>query len=390
METIKKNPNPFPFLIVGIDVHKDNQAIVAADCFNQILLEKEISSQYSDFENLFNQIKQISKERNLKPVIALEDSYGYGEALARFFFSKGLEVKTVNPVLTRRERGYMTHPEKSDLSDAKGVVKATILEGIGRLPSFIITKESEFSKELRTLVYDWNFLIKEQTRLKNQLHRLLHQSWSGYYLEIFKNPFSKKALRFWQEFPSLLEFRQTKKRIAKPDWLKKINKMALVQISQFQEKQIKRKTKRLLQIREELKEIDEELKEILRNSGQFLETLPGCGRILAAGILAEVRDISRFNSKDAFAKYAGLSPKSWESGKRKRKIKSLSGNRRLNRIIHQIALSQIGNRGYLPAKEYFQKKLREGKSKRQALRCLKRQIADVIYLMLKERRPFRN
>jgi len=124
MEATKENLDPRQFLIVGIDVHKDNHALVAANGFNQIFLEKEISNQYSDFQQTVNQIQLIAKQKNLKPVIALEDSYGYGEALARFFLSLGLEVKTVNPVLTRRERGYMTHPEKSDISDAKGVVKA--------------------------------------------------------------------------------------------------------------------------------------------------------------------------------------------------------------------------------------------------------------------------
>lgn len=375
-------------LIVGIDVHKDNHAIAAGNGFNQIFLEKEISNQYSDFQELIGQIQQVSEEKNLRPVIAMEDSYSYGQSLARFFVSKGLEVKTVNPVLTRRERGYMTHPEKSDLSDAKGVVRATILEGIGRLPSFRITKEGEFSKELRTLVYDRDFLVKEQTRLKNQLHHLLHQSYGSYYAKIFKDPFSKKALKFWQGFPSLLELKQSRKRVKKPDWLKDLNKMVFIRISNLEQNQIKRKTRRLLQIKEELKEIDEDLDQALRNSEQYLETLPGCGKTLAAKVLAEIRDVSRFSSKDSLAKYAGLSPRAWESGKKKRNRKTLSGNRRLNWSVHQIALSQIGNRGYQKAKDYFQKKISEGKSKKQALCCLKRQISDVIYLMLKEQRPF--
>lgn len=380
--------DPSRLLIVGIDVHKDNHAVVAANGFNQILLEKEINNQYPDFQQLVNQIQLLAKERKLKPVIAMEDSYSYGEALARFFFSNGLDVRTVNPVLTRRERGYMTHPEKSDLQDAKGVVRATILEGIGRLPSFRITSEGEFSKELRTLVYDRDFLVKEQTRLKNQLHHLLHHSYSSYYSKIFKDPFSKKALKLWQEFPCLLVFKQTKKKIKKPDWLKKLDRMALVQISNLQQNQIKRKTRRLLQIKEELKEIDQDLDQTLKNSEQYLESLPGCGRTLAAKVLAEIRGISRFSSKDSLAKYAGLSPRAWESGKKKKNRKTLSGNRRLNWAIHQIALSQIGNRGFQKAKNYFQKKISEGKPKKQALCCLKRQISDVIYLMLKEQRPF--
>ncbi len=99
--------------------------------------------------------------------------------------------------------------------------------------------------------------------------------------------------------------------LLRPDWIKRANKLTLVQISDLQQNQIKRKTKRLLQIREELKEINEDLKQALAENPQYLKTLPGCGRTLAAGILAEVRDISRFPSKDALAKYAGLSPRPW-------------------------------------------------------------------------------
>lgn len=327
MNGVYQSLNSSNFLIVGIDVHKDNHAVVAANGLNQIFFEKEINNQYSDFQQLIGQIKLIAKKKNLKPVIAMEDSYSYGEGLARFLFSAGLEVKTVNPALTRRERSYMSHPEKSDIQDARGVVRATILEGIGRLPSFKITPNSELSKELRALVYDRDFIVKEQTRLKNQLHRLLHQSYSGHYSKIFKSPFSKKALNFWHEFPSLLTLKSSKKRIIKPDWLKDISKEELLPISALRANQIKRKINRLLQIREELKDIDEDLKQALEASQQYLETIPGCGRTSAGKVIAEVRDINRFSSKDGFAKYAGAAPRAWESGKRKLNRKTKSGNR---------------------------------------------------------------
>ena len=388
MNRTQETIDPSQLLVIGIDVHKDNHAVVAGNSLNQTLLEKEIGNRYAEFQALLKEIQGLARSKNLKPVIALEDSYSYGEDLARFFLAQGLEVKTVNPVLVRRERGYMTHPEKSDISDAKEVVRATILEGIGRLPSFRITPQGEFSKDLRTLVSDRDFLVKEQTRLKNQVHRLLHRSFNGYYSKLFKDAFSKKALCFWQTFPSLWEFKQSKKRVEKPHWLKDISSKTLIPTSPLQEKQIKRKTKRLMQIKRELKEIDEDLEQALRQGGEYLQTLPGCGRILAAKVIAEIRDIDRFPTKDALAKYTGLSPRAWQSGKKQRNRKSSAGNRRLNWAIHQIALSQIGNRGYQPAKDYFQKKIAEGKSKKHALRCLKRQISDVIYLILKEQRPF--
>jgi len=76
------------------------------------------------------------------------------------------------------------------------------------------------------------------------------------------------------------------------------------------------------------------------------------------------------------------------SGKRKRHIKTRSGNRRLNRALYQIVLTQISNQGIEKARTYFQKKVDEGKSKKHALTCLKRQIINIIWSMLKEKRAY--
>ncbi|MBU4369826.1 transposase, partial [Patescibacteria group bacterium] len=87
-------------------------------------------------------------------------------------------------------------------------------------------------------------------------------------------------------------------------------------------------------------------------------------------------------------KYAGLCPKEKSSGKSRKHLKSQSGNRRLNKAVHRIALSQIGRYGSQYAKEYFQRKISEGKTKTQALRCLKRRLCDIIYMMLKYRTEY--
>jgi len=130
------------------------------------------------------------------------------------------------------------------------------------------------------------------------------------------------------------------------------------------------------------------MKIIFDRMNQKLETLNGCGLVLASSVLAEIKNIERFHSPNALAKYGGLCPKEKSSGKKIRHIKTKSGNRRLNKAIHRIALSQIGRWGNIYSREYFKKKIAEGKNKAQAMYCLKRRLINIIFMMLKHKAAY--
>lgn len=356
-------------LYVGIDIHKDSHTAVATNCFGQNLLELKITNFQEDFDNLITQVEKLSKVNNLESVFGLEDSYGNGLRLAKYLCHSGQSVKMVSPVLVDRERQYETHPEKSDSLDALGVAKV-LIKKIDTLPDYTISKNDDITKEIKELVIDRDFLVKEQTRIKNHLHRLLHKGHNSGYREKFKNPFSLKALKYWHRSPVS---RKNNDIVGDVVILKK---------------QVKRKIKRLLDIREEIEEIEQELDCLIEKTDQKIRTLNGCGTVVASQLLAEVRNIDRFHSPHALAKYAGVCPRERSSGKTKKHVKTKSGNRRLNTAIHRIALTQISNSGNQYAKAYFQKKISEGKSKSQALCSLKRRLVDIIFMMLKHREEY--
>lgn len=356
-------------LSIGVDVHKDTHAAVATTCLGETLFKKVISNSQEDFGNLVAAAKQVSADYSLVPVFGLEDSYGNGSRLARYLAGQGLLVKMVSPVLTDQFRRYETHPEKNDLKDALAAAKV-LIQRIDTLPSYTITKQDELANEIKELSLDREFLVKEQTRLKNQLHRLLHKAWNGQYREKFRDPFSVKALRYWRARPLP---KDTSDIPGEPAILKN---------------QIRRKVKRLVDIRQETRELETELATLIERSGQKITTLNGCGTALAAKVMAEIKDVKRFHSPSALAKYAGLCPREKSSGNTFRHVKTKSGNRKLNEAIHRIALSQISRSGNQEAKTYFQRKLSEGKTKSQALCCLKRRLVDIIYMMLKYQRPY--
>jgi transposase len=116
-------------------------------------------------------------------------------------------------------------------------------------------------------------------------------------------------------------------------------------------------------------------------SGSGLTGLLGVGPIIAGRILAEVESIDRFASKDHFASYNGTAPIDASSGEQVRHRLSRAGNRRINHALHMMAVSQI-RQPASAGRAYYERKRAEGKTSKEALRCLKRRLSDVIYRQL--------
>jgi transposase len=106
----------------------------------------------------------------------------------------------------------------------------------------------------------------------------------------------------------------------------------------------------------------------------------GIGPILAAKLLGEVGDVRRFATKQRFAAHNGTAPVEASSGEVIRHRLSRAGNRKLNHALHLIAIVQI--RHPTAGQAYYRRKLAEGKSRKEALRCLKRRLSDAVYRQL--------
>jgi transposase len=116
-------------------------------------------------------------------------------------------------------------------------------------------------------------------------------------------------------------------------------------------------------------------------TGTTLTILFGIGPVIAGRILAETRDVARFATKDKFASYNGTAPIDVSSGDQVRHRLSRAGNRRINHALHMMAVTQIrypGTEGRL----YYERKRKEGKTPKEALRCLKRRLSDLVYRQL--------
>jgi len=358
MQTCEKTKT----LFVGVDVHKDTHTAVGLSPFGEKLFELTIGNYPQDFAELAKKVNSTAHNENLSPRIGLEDCQGFGQRLASYLNEAGYSVNHVPPILVDHKRKKAAHPEKNDSLDARGVAEVMI-QKVDTLPIHKITQDSQIAKDIQELSLDREYLVKEQTRLKNQLHLLLHRIWNTEYREKFKDPFYVKALKYW------------KKSVPR-------------NTSSFLAKNMKRKVKKLENLRLEIKELETDMETLIKKSGHTIHTANGCGIVLAAMIIGETGDISRFKSPAALAKYAGCAPREHSSGKTHRHRKTRGGNRRLNCAFHRLALTQISRMGNEKARKYFLRKISEGKSKAQALVCLRRQMSNIVWMMMKHKTDY--
>ena len=118
----------------------------------------------------------------------------------------------------------------------------------------------------------------------------------------------------------------------------------------------------------------------MRAQASALLELPGCGVLTAAKLVGETADVARFAGDAQLAMHAGAAPLPASSGNSNRHRLNRSGNRQLNCALHRIAVTQ--GQHHPPARAYLARKEAEGKSRREALRCLKRHLARTVYRTL--------
>jgi len=345
-------------MFVGVDVHKDTHTAVGVSPFGEKVFEYTCGNYEKDFEELMSVVEK--KRGTLSPYFGLEDCSGYGERLSSFLVER-YPVVQVHSTLVDRARKLQTHPEKSDSLDALGVAKV-MMTSIDTLPVYTVSEEGKKAKQLKELSHDRAYLVEERARLKNQLHTILHRIWNSEYKEMFKDTFALKALRYWLE--------------------------NIPECDPFLKKTMERKAKRLIDLFHEINELEKDMT-VLLDENYTIHTASGCGPVIAAAIIGEIGDINRFKSPAALAKYAGCAPRECSSGKTIRYRKTSSGNRRLNCAFHRMALSQISRMGNDKARAYFKKKVSEGKSKSQALVCLRRQMVPIVWMMMKHKTTYR-
>jgi transposase len=133
----------------------------------------------------------------------------------------------------------------------------------------------------------------------------------------------------------------------------------------------------LVAVDKKIKAANKELTELVEATGSSLQDLNGIGPSGAARLIGDIGDIHRFASRAHFASWNGTAPLDASSGDQKRHRLSRAGNRRINRVLHIMAVVQL--RHDTPGRAYYRRRLAEGKTPMEAMRSLKRRLSDVVY-----------
>ena len=134
------------------------------------------------------------------------------------------------------------------------------------------------------------------------------------------------------------------------------------------------------QLEQRIAQVEARIKTAVALANTSLVQLFGVGPVLAARFLGEVGDVRRFPSRHHFAAHTGTAPLEASSGQVVRHRLSRAGDRKLNHALYMMAMVQV--RRPSAGQAYYRRKLAEGKSPKEALRCLKRRLSDAVYRCL--------
>jgi transposase len=336
-------------IVIGTDTHKQTHTVGAVFAgTGQLAGELTASARMAGFAELLRWGREVDGQR----IWAIEDCRHVSGSFERFLVAAGERVVRVPPKMMGESRKRERVRGKSDPIDALAIARAALKEGPETLPSAHL---DERALEVKLLLDHREDLVKarseDQQRLRWHLHDLSPE------LEI---PAGALDRLVWLD------------RISRK--LARSEQSARVRIARELVLAIRQRTRRSA-------ELEREISALVRTHAPGLVQLPGCGALTAAKLLAETAGAERFSSDAKLARLAGVAPIPASSGKRDRHRLDRGGNRQLNCALHRIAVTQ--GRVHPPARAYLARKQAEGKSRMEALRCLKRHLARTVWQALR-------
>jgi transposase len=333
-------------VMIGVDPHKGSHTAVVIGAAEQPLGEIRVRASAAQAGRLVEWAAGWPDR-----TWAVEGAAGLGRLLAQQLVAAGERVLDVQPKLAARVRLLQAgDTNKNDPNDARSVAVAALRSKASRE----VTAE-DYPAVLKV----WSKRHRDLARLRNQvacrLHAVLCDLVPGGHSRQISAAHAARILD--QAAPS--------------------GAVALARAELAAEflADLRHLDAQLCQTRKKLAAA-------VRACGTTLTQVFGVGPVNAGTVIGDVADVSRFPGRDHFASYNGTAPVEVSSGNRKTHRLSLRGNRRINHAIHMAAITQIRHR-HSDGRAYYEKKLAEGKTSKEALRSLKRQISDAIFARLR-------
>jgi transposase len=333
-------------VLIGVDPHEASIAVAALDEARGDLLERASFPQdRSGLRSLERWAKWFPERR-----WAVENAGGLGRHLAARLAASGESVVDVSPKLSARVRVLSScNARKNDGFDALATALAA-----SRNERLAAVDPEAASEVLRLLSERREDLVAERTRALNRLHGLLRDLVPGGVTGKLSADRAARILRGIRARGGASA--RLRRRLASE---------VLGDVRTLDRK---------------ITDLNGRIEAEVEASGITLTQIFGVGPILAARIVGSVGDVGRFPSRAHFASCSGTAPLEASSGEVVRHRLSLAGNRKLNYALHMVAVCQA--RSDALGGIYYRKKMAEGKSRKEALRCLKRRVSDAVFRSL--------
>ena len=332
-------------VIIGVDPHKATHTAVAIDRTEAELARARVRATRKQVPQLLRWAEPLGER-----TWAVESAGGLGYLLSQQLVASGETVLDVPSTLAARIRVLGSgRSDKNDPNDALSVAIAAL-----RTPALGEVVVADHSEVLRLLAKRNIDIGNHRTRVVCRLHNLLMELAPG---GIAKELNASDAIAFLERIETA-----NPAGAARRDQATEL--LADVQ-----------------RLDEQLKASHRRIRTAVAASETSLTELFGVGPIIACYLIGFTGDIGRFASRDAYAAYNGTAPVERSSAGRVVHRVSQRGNRRLNHALHLAAICQI-RQPHSDGRAYFERKLAEGKTKKDAIRSLKRHISNAVYRQL--------
>lgn len=338
-------------MVCGIDSHNDTlEACIIDDSGRKVTSAEFVNDKFGHAK-----LGMWLRDRDTD-IVGIEGTGKYAFRLAEHLLDEGYRVHEVPPHLTASERVSVRASGKSDAIDALAIARVTQRES---LPLLMV---NPVARALRVVTRHRTSRVKERTARVNQLHHDFVVLQPGALRDIgaLTQPQARRRAR------TLARRYIRNADPCHPD-------AVLAQI-------IVDTLARIDQLDREIDQLDGQIRSLLKASGSTLTQIPGCGPQTAATLIAFARDVRRFQSKHQFAAATGTSPVPASSGRTKRHRLNRGGDRTANNALWRIAFTQA--RMHPEARAYLERRIAEGKTRREAIRALQRHISNRVYRIL--------